>query len=246
MSAELKNLVLITRPVADAEDLARDINDLGFGVLIEPMMGIVPTNYEIPDLVASAGLIFTSANAVRVFGCPAAHRDLPVFAVGQHTAQEARQLGYTKIFSADGDANDLAALIKKKADLQGQTLWHIRGEHVTAPLEEILKKDKIQVEPLIVYTAKTEDNFTPKCLSALKRGDVKTVTFFSKRTAENFIRIAEKERILANLSGIKALCISPAVLDCVRNASWEEAYSAERPDRAAMLDLLRTVCVQTN
>ncbi len=242
-STPKKKLVLITRPTADADVFAAEMTTLGFTPFIEPMLGIIPTPYKAPDFKNYPAIVFTSANAVRVAGCPADNRDIAVFAVGAHTADEARKQGYLRVFSTEGDGADLGALIRKKLVGAEQKILHIRGEHVAVPLEDILLKDRIKTDALVVYTAKTEDNFTFACRAALEKGDIAAVTFFSKRTAENFVRLIKKEDLGVALKPIKALCISQAVLECVQSASpglvWGGAYSAERPDRPAMLDLLK-------
>jgi uroporphyrinogen-III synthase len=240
------NVVLITRPLADADEFAKDILALGLKPLIEPMLGIVPINYQTPDLGNYSAIAFTSANAVRMFGRPEPAADIQVFAAGQHTAEEARKQGYLKVISAGGDASDLAALIRLKLPAGHGPVLHIRGEHTAMPLEELLRKDKILVTALVVYTAKSEDAFTPTCRDALKSGNIGAVTFFSKRTAANFITLAANEGLTGSLAGIKALCISPSVLECVQGASWAQAYSAERPEKASMLALVRSVCGPSN
>jgi uroporphyrinogen-III synthase len=243
MATQSNKTVLITRPALDADEFANDVRSLGFTALIEPLLGIIPTAYQTPDLTNIPGLVFTSANAVRVFKRPEALTDVPVFAVGMHTAEEARKRGYNKVLFSEGAAGDLAALIKKKLPAGGPALLHIRGEHTAMPLGDMLRKDGIKVETLIVYTAKSEDHFTLACHAALEKGAIGTATFFSRRTAETFIKLIRQEGLEPRLSGIKALCISAAVLECVREAEWAEAYSAERPDKAAMIDLLKTKCI---
>lgn len=243
MTTISKNLILITRPAVDADEFARDIRVLGFTPLIEPMLGISEMAYDMPDFASYPALVFTSANAVRVFGCPEAARGVPVFAVGDHTAAELRKSGYTKVYSASGDGADLAALVKQKLQGLPHHLLHIRGEYTARPLEETLAVDRIKMDPLVVYTANTEDCFTDKCRAAIENNAVQAVTFFSKRTAGNFIALARQENLLDNLKSIKALCISLPVLECVHAVQWAEAYRTARPDREAMLDLLRNVCV---
>lgn len=235
-------VVLITRPIEDADDFARDVRALGLTPLVEPMLGIVPVDFEMPDLKNYPALIFTSANGVRVFGCPPEAADMPVFAVGAHTADEVRKHGYQKIFTAGGDANDLAALINKKI-IGSVRILHIRGEHTAVDLGDIVRHDSISVDSVVVYTARSEDHFSPVCRDAIAKGTAGAVTFFSRRTAENFVRLIEKEGLSANLSGIKALCLSPSVLECVQGTSWAGAYSARQPEKAAMLDLLKAHCV---
>lgn len=236
------NIVLVTRPVMDAEDFARDIRALGLTPLVEPMLGIVSISYKAPNLGIYPAIVFTSANGVRIFGCPAGAAEMPVFAVGDHTAGEARRQGYQKVFSASGDAADLAALITKKLAPPVRIL-HVRGEHITMPLDDMLRHDRITVDSVVVYTARGEDNFSSVCRDAIAGGRVGAVTFFSRRTAENFVRLAEKEGLTENLSGIKALCIGNAVLQCVQNAGWAGAYSAEQPEKSSMLALLKAHCV---
>lgn len=235
-------VVLITRPVEDADDFAREVRALGLTPLVEPMLGIIPVDFKMPDLNNYPALVFTSANGVRVFGCPPGADGMPVFAVGAHTADEVRKHGYKKIFTAGGDASDLAALINKK--LSGSVrILHIRGEHTATELGEIVKHDRITVDSVVVYTARSEDHFSPVCRDAIAKGTAGAVTFFSRRTAENFVRLIEEEGLDSKLSGIKALCISPSVLECVQGTGWAGAYSARRPEKAAMLDLLKTHCV---
>jgi uroporphyrinogen-III synthase len=235
---EGKKIVLITRPLPDARAFAGEVKAAGFTPLIEPMLSILPLDYEIPDLPYTT-LVFTSANAVRVFGCPSGMNDIIVFAVGRHTAEEARRQGYKRIMtSAEGDGAGLADFIGKETP-PGTRILHIRGEHVAVPLEKILKA--IKMDTLIVYTAKAITQFTPALRRALGNGNIGSVTFFSRRTAQNFLNIIEKEGFSGNLAEIKALCISESVLDCVRGASWQEAYSSHSPDRASMIDLMKSV-----
>lgn len=236
------NVVLITRPVVDADDFARDVRALGLTPLVEPMLGIVSIPFKAPNMGIYPAIVFTSANGVRVFGCPPGVAEMPVFAVGAHTAGEALKQGYQKVFTAAGDAADLAALITKKLSPPVRVM-HVRGEHIAMPLDELLKHDRITVDSVVVYTAKTEDNFSSVCRDAIATGQAGAVTFFSRRTAENFVRLAEEEGLLKNLSGIKALCISDAVLQCVQDAGWAGAYSAEQPEKSSMLALLKTHCV---
>jgi uroporphyrinogen-III synthase len=238
-------VVLITRPIEDADDFAREVRALGLTPLVEPMLGIVPVDYVMPDLKDYPALVFTSANGVRVFGCPSEAAEMSVFAVGAHTAEEARKHGYQKIFTAGGDANDLAALINKKFAGSVRIL-HIRGEHTAIDLSEIVKHERITVDSVTVYTARSEDHFSPVCRDAIATGTAGAVTFFSRRTAENFVRLIEEEGLSANLSGIKALCLSPSVLECVQGTHWAGAYSARQPEKAAMLDLLKAHCVSKN
>ncbi len=233
--------ILITRPESEAESFAREVGAVGFVPLVEPLLVIEPLDYKKPDSEDCAGLIFTSANAVRVFGCPPGFADMAVFCVGERTAEEVSRHGYARVITGDGDGARLAALIAEKAT-QGKRLLHVRGEHTAVKLEEVLSKNGIMVDLLPVYTARMQQAFTPECREALENGALAAVTFFSKRTAETFLSLIEKEGLSGKLRGVKALCISESVLECVREIFPHEAYSTRSPDRASMIELITSLC----
>ena len=233
-------MILITRPESEAESFAREVEAAGFMPLIEPLLNIVPLVYQNPERGLYSGMIFTSANAVRVFGCPPGFADKTVFCVGEHTASAAREVGYSQITSGQGDGVELAALIAGTVKA-GTGLLHIKGEHTAVSVEDILLKGGITVEVLTVYTARATEGFSPQCRAALENGTLAAVTFFSKRTAENFLSLTEKEGLSGKLRGVKALCISESVLECVRGFFPQKAYSARLPDRASMIELITSL-----
>ncbi len=227
-------VILITRPEGDAEVYALELEALGFKTLSEPMLEIEPATFAKPDLDRYQALIFTSARAVRLFCERVKERDLPVYVVGERTASEARKFGFDQVFDAGGTGDDLAALVAQNITDKFTPLLHVRGEHVARPLDEMLAGHGIKLEPLVVYTANKIERFS----SGFSLKDVDAVTFFSKRTAGNFMRLIKASKNLAKLRHIKALCISEAVLKCVQPDVWEQTYVADTPDRRGMEALL--------
>ena len=76
-------------------------------------------------------VVMTSANAARAI---ARHpqRDqltaLPAFTVGRHTAEAARAAGFGDVRSADGDKNDLVALLRDRLGGGRMPLLYLAGE----------------------------------------------------------------------------------------------------------------------
>ena len=99
--------VLVTRPHPDNEATARALRERGFAAVLAPMLRFEPVaSGEIDADVA--GVIVSSANALRAAGAELGPLlKLPLFAVGDHTADEARRLGFAEVMSADGDADRL-------------------------------------------------------------------------------------------------------------------------------------------
>lgn len=234
-------VILITRPEREANSFARAVEASGFFALAEPLLTIMPLDYQNPESGHYEGLIFTSANAVRVFGCPSGFVDKAVFCVGEHTANTAREQGYANLVTGTGNGLELAELIAGRVKV-GARLLHITGEHAAVSLEDILLKERITIEVLTVYTARAAEGFSPQCRAALDNEILAAVTFFSKRTAEIFLSLIEKEGFSGKLRGVKALCISESVLECVRGVFPHKAYSARSPDRASMIELITSLC----
>ncbi|MCV0414409.1 MAG: uroporphyrinogen-III synthase [Brevundimonas sp.] len=104
--------VWITRAEPGAARTAARLLALGMEPVVRPLLAIQTLSPELPDLDAFAALAFTSVNGVAAFAGLSARRDRPVFAVGDATAQAARDVGFARVDSADGD---LAALARRIA-----------------------------------------------------------------------------------------------------------------------------------
>src|SRR5271170_1980028 len=102
--------VLVTRPHPDNETTAATLRARGFGVLLAPMLRFESLAFQ-DDLDADYGaVIVTSANALRGFEQhPEGRRllELPLFAVGEHTAAAGRHAGFATVNTAKGGVSSL-------------------------------------------------------------------------------------------------------------------------------------------
>src|SRR5579885_1709266 len=130
--------VLITRPREEAEALAAELVARGFECLVEPLLDIRPAATAAMPLDGVQALLFTSANGVRAYAAREGRRDLPVFAVGDRTAEVARGLGFAKIESAQGALPELAELVRTRLDPAKGALLHAAGATVKGDLKALL------------------------------------------------------------------------------------------------------------
>ncbi len=108
--------LLVTRPQDDGERTAARLRARGHHVTLAPLLRIEAVDFELPRERLSA-VVMTSANAAR-----AVHRHpwrdaliaLPAFTVGRHTAEAARAAGFREVECADGDKDDLTALLRAR------------------------------------------------------------------------------------------------------------------------------------
>ncbi|MBB5772153.1 uroporphyrinogen-III synthase [Brevundimonas vesicularis] len=103
--------VWITRAEPGAARTAARLRDMGFEPIVTPLLAIKHLAPPVPDLASFAALAFTSINGVAAFALLTPRRDLPVFAVGDATAQAAHDAGFRNVRSASGDLHALARLI---------------------------------------------------------------------------------------------------------------------------------------
>lgn len=103
--------VWITRAKPGAARTAARLRDMGFEPIVAPLLAIKHLTPPVPDLAPFAALAFTSVNGVAAFSALTPRRDLPVFAIGDATAQAAYDAGFADVRSASGDLHALARLI---------------------------------------------------------------------------------------------------------------------------------------
>lgn len=134
MSPAVPFRVLVTRSEPGASETAQRLADSGYAPIVEPLFSVEMLAAALPPYDA---LAFTSANGVRAFARLDSTRDRPVFSVGGRTAQEALDLGFTQVMSADGDVGDLATFIASKLP-QGARLLHTGNEESRGDLSGTL------------------------------------------------------------------------------------------------------------
>jgi uroporphyrinogen-III synthase len=119
-----KRTIWVTRAEPGASATAARVRALGFEPIVQPLLAMRPLADTAIDLADAAALAFTSANAVAAFAVLSSERRLPVFTVGEATADAARDAGFADVTSAGGDAIALAATLKAHAaDLRGVIIY---------------------------------------------------------------------------------------------------------------------------
>ena len=107
--------VWVTRARPGADRTAERLHALDLEPVVQPLLTVQLLSPALPDLDRFAALVFTSLNGVAAYADLTARRDHPVFAVGDATAQAARDAGFAEIRSAAGDIHDLVRLLVEAA-----------------------------------------------------------------------------------------------------------------------------------
>lgn len=234
--------LMLTRAKADAADTLDRLNRADHTVLHEPLLSILPgpDGDAVPAVVLDGvqALLATSSNGVRALAAWPDAIKLPLYAVGDATARTARDLGFTRVESANGDVNDLAALVKTKVKPAGGPLLHGAGTVRAGDLKTDLEASGYQVRRLALYKAETATTFSSAALAFLKADRDGGVLLYSPRTAQTFALLAKKAGLSGKLGHITAYCLSPAVAEQLQNVGLGGVMVADAPSEDKLLALL--------
>ena len=223
--------IWVTRASPGAEATAGRLVAMGFEPLVDPLLEVRDLSPAV-DLGDVAALAFTSVNGVTAFARLTDARDRPVFAVGDRTAQAAREAGFADVASADGDVGALADLILRGERPDGAVL-HPCALEPAGDLVSPLVAAGLNARRLAVYQAVDRDP-APSTLAALSA--LEAVLLHSPRAARTLA-----EWLAAHPApGLRALCLSPAVArpleTLVQAGRLKAVTSAPRPIETALLD----------
>ncbi len=174
----------------------------------------------------------TSANAIPAL--PARLRSLPLFAVGDATADHARAAGFANTESAGRDAAALAALVTNRLDPALGPLLLAAGAGQGAALAVALRGAGFRVLRRIGYGARPARGLPAPARQALARGGIGHALFFSPASARAAVLLLRGLPTAA----VTALAISPATAAALTPLKWAGIRVASSPDQEALLALL--------
>jgi uroporphyrinogen-III synthase len=232
--------VLVTRPHPDNEATARALRERGFEVVLAPMLRFeqVPLGEALEaDL---GGVIVTSANALRaVAGELASLTGLPLFAVGDHTADEAHRHGFAKVISAGGDAAKLRRRVAKQFRGKDATkLLYLAGSDLSRDLAGELGADGFEVITRTTYRMVALSALSRETREAFAANEVEAVLHYSQRSARAFLEAARADGVEISALAVPQCCISANVAAVLHEAGAVQVLSAASPDENALFGAL--------
>lgn len=222
--------VWVTRASPGAERTADALRKLGHSPLLSPVMRVKQIPAAI-DLTGVAALAFTSANGVEAFAVRSPGRDLKVFAVGDATAQTAREAGFTDVVSAHGDVEALGALIAGAGLPDGAVVLHPGGRELAGDLPAAAGAG-VAVRQVALY--ETLARAPSEALAVMDADGLDVVLVHSSKAARRLASVCAPWRD----GRAWYFALSPAVAAPLIEAGFEKVRAAPFPDEAALLKLL--------
>lgn len=212
--------LLVLRPEPGASETVRRAREQGLNAVATSLFEVGSLDWSPPDPGSFDGLLVTSANAIRYGGKGLTDlRGLPVYAVGDATAEAAREAGFD--IKSVGDAGVDRLLGSIEPDLK---LLHLCGQDRKVP-----EGVRQSITPVVVYRSK---EVSSPDLSAAP-GSV--ALLHSPRAARRFADLIEQRNSIA-LVTISAATAAEA------GDGWEAVEIADEPRDTAMLALAVRLC----
>ena len=237
--------VLVTRPHPDDETTAASLRARGFDVLRAPMLRFEPVALHEDMNARYSAVIVTSANALRgIEPHLKGHRmlELPLFAVGEHTAAAARRAGFTHVVSANADAANLRDLVlaslRAKELKKASTLLYLAGAELSRDLASELEESGFRVVTQTTYKMIAVKSLPREVCDAFVANRVDAVLHYSQRSARAFLDAARAAGVEISALAIPQCCISAAVASVVRDAGATQVVVAATPDENALFEAL--------
>jgi uroporphyrinogen-III synthase len=231
--------LLVTRPEDDAARSAGILRARGHNVLVAPLMRIETLRADLRG--PWAGVLITSANAARALREPRRGgdiRDLPVFAVGERSAEAARAAGFTDVVSANGALRDLARLVADRCAGRSFPLLYSAGEDHAGDIAADLAAHGIDVRTVAVYRARVAEALPGDAARALAVREIDAVLHYSRRSAETFLRLVDKAGLLNAALSLGHYCLSAEVAAPLAEMGAGRVEIAAAPNETALFALV--------
>jgi uroporphyrinogen-III synthase len=234
--------LLVTRPEPDALRLRAVLEQMGHEVTVEPLLRVEFVYTGAIDLDGVQALIATSRNGVRAIRSTsllARARGLPLFAVGQATAQEARSLGFGMVVTGAGTAHELVTHIVSVVDPAAGLLLHLAGDKLAVDLRAELEPHGFRVLQAVVYRTLAAKAFSEDVIEQLAEGEIEGAIFMSSRTAVVYAQLVARHGLSSVVRRITHFCLSETIaerLQALKGVHVEVAASPRPEELLALID----------
>jgi uroporphyrinogen-III synthase len=229
--------VALTRSSEEAAATAARLAALGFTPLFAPALTIRATG-AMPPEGAFQALIATSAAAFTVLKPDRYTKlaSLPLYVVGERTAEVAQRIGLPAPRAVAPGAAILAALICDRLPQHSRVLY-LAGRDRTGGIEETLTAAGHRAIICEIYQALARDAWTAEEARAF--ADADAALYYSHRSAEITVALAKKANLTARLDAILHLCISESAAEPLRGAHAKKIVVAAQATEAGLFEALK-------
>ncbi len=237
--------ILVTRPHPDNAATADHLRARGHTVLLAPALKLEPVAFLGESEASFDAVLVTSANAIRAVAPQLPDLgllQLPLFAVGEHTAAAARETGFAEVIVAGGDAASLRdkgmRSAREKVLKKNSTLLYLAGADLSRDLGGELGAEGFRVVTQTTYRMAPVKHLPREVCDGFAAHGIEAVLHYSRRSARAFLDAARDEGVEISALAIPHCCLSETVAGVLRDAGASQVLVAATPDETALFDTL--------
>ena len=222
--------LIVVRPEPGNAATVASARDAGFQVIAAPLFAIEARPWAVAPAAAYDSLLIGSANALRHAG-PQLETlaQLPVYAVGEVTAEAARERGLTVAAVGRGGLDELLPALAASGR---RRVLRLAGEE-RVPLDP---PPAMRIETIAVYAAVP---LPLTCEAAQASRDGALVLLHSAAAARHLR--GELQRFEVRRADVALACLGPRIAAAAGDG-WRHCRSAASPDDGALLALAAEMC----
>jgi uroporphyrinogen-III synthase len=229
--------VVLTRASEEAAATAKRLAVLGYTPLFAPALSIKWTGASPPEgsfdaLIATSAAAFTVMSADRYARLAA----IPLYIVGERTAEVAARIGLGKPRAIAPGAATLAAQVCDKLPQNSRALY-LAGRDRMSNIEEALTAAGHRVAVCEIYDAPAREAWTAEEIGAFAAGDV--ALYYSRRSAEIATVLAQRANLREKLQSILHLCISESAAEPLHGVQAKNIVIAAQATEAGLFEALK-------
>ncbi len=216
--------ILLTRPLDDCSNLIFKFKSLGHIVSHIPLLSIEKSEYEQVDYSKYSGIIFTSSNAIKFLNCEKLNKNIFCFCVGNATERQAKIVGFQKIFSANGNVNNLKEIIIQNFKPSEGKLLYVSGSTISLELDKDLINDNYNVQRIINYKANHVEKFSEAMVNKLKVQMPDIIYIYSENSAKSFLKFANNYDLKNLWMNTSLMCIGEKTSSILNEIKWKKIF----------------------
>ena len=238
-------MILITRPSIEGKLLSAELKKDKLPCVQEPL-----TNFKFVKIkkikIDDKVFIISSLQAVKAMS-----KQKKIYAkllyqgrilvIGQKVKEELHKIGAKKIEKVFLDSCELTKFLKKNKKHKHK-LEYLCSNIVNNEFINSLKAENIQIRKKIIYQTIPSSTLSLKTQKLMSNDKIKIVLFFSKFSAQNFLKKIRDNNLESSLSKIVAVCISDRVAKYIIKCSlFEGVKIAKNPNQISIISLLKSL-----
>ena len=216
--------ILLTRPLEDCSEMIVRFKSLGHQVSHLPLLNVEKINFDEVNFSEFKGIIFTSANAVKLLDTKKIDKKIFCFCVGNATKKKTRSLGFQNVISASGSVENLKELILQNFDKKKGKLIYLSGEIISVNLDRQLINEGYNVKRIVNYRTKHIQKFDQKFIEDLKLNIPEIVYIYSQNSAASFLNFIKVNKLDSEWMNSNLMCIGEKTSSILNEIKWKKIF----------------------